>query len=98
MSDLRNHHAGSDTDVTSAVALDDLHTIRRRGLPTGETASGPRAQVDLFVQSIQDNLRAQVAELERRERNLNEQLVQFDRDGRLLLNINTPEDLARARQ
>ena len=26
------------------------------------------AQVDLFVQTIQDNLRAQVAELERRER------------------------------
>lgn len=97
MSDLANHF-NFNTDVSS-VGFEDVHEVRLRGLAAA-TASAPRAQIDLFVQASQvaENLRAQVAELERRERNINEQLSQFDREQRSLrLRAVNAEEEARLR-
>ena len=83
MSELTNR-SGFNTEVSS-VGFEDVHEVRLRGL-TASAATVPRGQVDLFVQASQvaESLRAQVTELERRERNLNEQLSQFDREQRSL--------------
>ena len=97
MSDLANR-SNFNTDVSSVV-LEDVHEVRLRGLAAANT-SASRGQVDLFVQASQvaENLRAQVAELERRERNLNEQLAQFDREQRSLrLRAVNAEEEARLR-
>ena len=98
MSDFTNR-SGFNTDVGN-VGLEDVHEVRLRGLATTTTATASRGQVDLFVQASQvaENLRAQVAELERRERNLNEQLSQFDREQRSLrLRALNAEEEARLR-
>ena len=86
MSDLASRGAASNMDVASPVGIGDVHEVRLRGLLPVSAASDARSQVDLFVQASQvaENLRAQVNELERRERNLNEQLAQFDREQRSL--------------
>lgn len=98
MSDFTNR-SGFNTEVTT-VGLADVHEVRLRGLASTATAPASRGQVDLFVQASQvaENLRAQVAELERRERNLNEQLSQFDREQRSLrLRALNAEEEARLR-
>ena len=86
MSDLASRGAASNTDVASPVGIGDVHEVRLRGLSSANANSESRSQVDLFVQASQvaENLRTQVNELERRERNLNEQLAQFDREQRSL--------------
>ncbi len=86
MSDLASRGAASNTDVALPVGIGDVHEVRLRGLSSAGGTSEARSQVDLFVQASQvaENLRAQVNELERRERNLNEQLTQFDREQRSL--------------
>ncbi len=95
MSDFFGREAVSN--ASSAIMDDD------QDLPLGEppsAASRQPNQMNLFAQAnhVADSLRAQVTELERRERNLNEQLAQFDREQRgMRLRLQAAEEESQSR-